>query len=295
MKLEYIVNSTNYKTIKEVLKSHFHISDRLLLKLKRANQIFRNEKPASVHTPIHLNDIVSAQISFQEKSETILPTELELDIIFEDDTMLIVNKPAGIPVHPSMAHFTDSLSNGIRYYFEKNHIETKIRPVNRLDKDTSGLVIFAKNEYIQEALIHQMENHTFKKYYRAILTGTFDETKKTGTIDSNIARKEGSIIEREISPNGQRAVTHYRVIQNFADYCLVEFQLETGRTHQIRVHSKYLGHPILGDSLYGTTSEFISRQALHSYKISFSHPVTKQKMDFEIALPEDMKKIEKKK
>lgn len=178
MKLEYIINSTNYKTIKEVLKSHFHISDRLLLKLKRTNQIFLNETPAFVHTPVHLNDRVSVKISFHEKSENILPTTMDLDLVFEDDALLIVNKPAGIPVHPSMAHFTDSLSNGIRYYFEKNQIQTKIRPVNRLDKDTSGLVIFAKNEYIQETLIHQMENHTFQKYYLAILTGTLDEAQK---------------------------------------------------------------------------------------------------------------------
>lgn len=291
MKLEYIVNSTNYKTIKEVLKSHFHISDRLLLKLKRANQIFLNEKPALVHALIHLNDRVSAQIDFQEKSKNILPTEMELNIVFEDETMLIINKPAGIPVHPSRAHFTDSLSNGIRYYFEKNQIQTKIRPVNRLDKDTSGLVIFAKNEYIQESLIRQMENHTFQKKYLAILSGTFDETKKTGTIDANIARKEGSIIEREINPNGQSAITHYRLIENYETCCLVEFELKTGRTHQIRVHSKYLGHAILGDSLYGTTSKSITRQALHSYKISFFHPVTKGKLKFEIPIPEDMKKI----
>lgn len=295
MKLEYPVNSTNYKTIKEVLKSHFHISDRLLLKLKRANQIFLNEKPVFVHAPIHWNDTVKVEICFQEKSENILPIKMELDIVFEDEGMVILNKPAGIPIHPSMAHFTNSLSNGIQYYFEKNHIETKIRPVNRLDKDTSGLVIFAKNEYIQESLIRQMENHLFQKKYLAILTGTLDESSKTGIINANIARKEGSIIEREINPNGQKAITHYHLIQNFADHCLVEFQLETGRTHQIRVHSKYFGHPILGDSLYGTPSEFISRQALHSYKISFLHPVTKEKMKFEISLPEDMKKIVQKK
>lgn len=291
MKLEYTVNSTNYKTIKEVLKSHFHISDRLLLKLKRANQIFRNDKPTFVHTPIHWNDRINVEISFQEKSENILPTEMELDIIFENEAMLIVNKPAGIPVHPSMAHFTDSLSNGIRHHFEKNHIETKIRPVNRLDKDTSGLVLFAKNEYIQESLIRQMENHTFQKKYLAILSGTLNDTQKNGTIHANIARKEGSIIEREINPKGQKAITHYRLIQNYANCCLVEFQLETGRTHQIRVHCKHIGHPILGDSLYGTTSEHIARQALHSYKISFLHPVSMQPMEFEIPLPKDMKKI----
>lgn len=137
MKLEYTVNSTKYKTVKEVLKAHFHISDRLLLKLKRHEQIFVNEKNAFVNSCINKNDIVSVDISFDEKSENIIATKMELEIIFEDEALIILNKPAGIPVHPSMAHFENSLSNGVQYYFEENNICTKIRPVNRLDKDTS--------------------------------------------------------------------------------------------------------------------------------------------------------------
>lgn len=137
MKLEYIVKNTNYKTVKEVLKSHFHISDRLLLKLKRANQIFLNGKPTFAHTLIYPNDLICVTLSFREKSKNIVPTKMNLDIVFENEAMLILNKPAGIPVHPSMAHFENSLSNGVQYYFEKNQIDTKIRPVNRLDKDTS--------------------------------------------------------------------------------------------------------------------------------------------------------------
>ena len=137
MKLEYFVQENVYKTVKEVLKAHFHISDRLLLKLKRHHQIFLNGKPALPNMPITLNDRIRVEISFAEKSDKILPIPMDLDIVFEDDAMVIINKPAGLPVHPSMAHFTDSLSNGVQAYFEKNHIRTKIRPVNRLDKDTS--------------------------------------------------------------------------------------------------------------------------------------------------------------
>lgn len=133
-----------------------------------------------------------------------------------------------------------------------------------------------------------MQNHTFEKYYKAILCGTMDNAQKSGTITANIARKENSIIEREIHPNGQIAITHYKLIQNYNEFCLVEFRLETGRTHQIRVHSKSIGHPILGDTLYGTATNFISRQALHAYKISFFHPLTNKKMSFEIELPKDM-------
>lgn len=291
MKLEYQIKSTSYKTVKEVLKAHFHISDRLLLKLKRHNKIFLNQQTTFLHTEPKINDIISVEISFLEKSESVLSTPMNLTIIFEDEAMLIVNKSAGVPIHPSMAHFTDSLSNGIQSYFEQNHIITKIRPVNRLDKDTSGLVIFAKNEYVQETLSHQMANQTFQKYYLAILSGHLNKNQQTGTICANISRKEGSIIEREINPTGQTAISHYRLIQNKHNFCLVEFQLQTGRTHQIRLHSKHIGHPIIGDTLYGAPSPLIDRQALHAYKISFVHPVTNQKMVFEIEIPNDMKKL----
>lgn len=136
-----------------------------------------------------------------------------------------------------------------------------------------------------------MANHTFEKCYQAILCGTLDHAHESGALDARIARKAGSIIEREINPTGQTAITHYRLIQNYGHYCLVECQLETGRTHQIRVHMQYLGHPILGDTLYGKSSPLISRQALHAYKISFTHPISQQKMTFEVPLPDDMKRL----
>ncbi len=291
MKLEYTVNSTKYTTVKEVLKAHFHISDRLILKLKRHNQIFINQTPAFMHTSLHLNDIVTANISFTETSENIVATNLPLEIIFEDESMLVLNKPAGIAVHPSISHFSDSLSNGVQYYFKKNNIHTKIRPVNRLDKDTSGLVIFAKNEYVQECLIRQMASHDFKKHYLALLVGNLDENHKIGTIQASIARKDNSIIEREINQNGQFAITNYKLIENYLDYCFVDVQLETGRTHQIRVHSKFIGHPILGDSLYGSVTQLIERQALHAYKICFVHPVTNQKIELKTQIPQDMEHL----
>ncbi len=286
MKLEYQNQENKYETVKEVIKKEFAISERLFLKLKRNEKIFVNNQIALPHQLIQLNDHIVVDISFDEQSENIVPTKMDLNIVFEDDTMLIVNKSSNMPVHPSMAHFTDSLSNGVQHYFLENNIKTKIRPVNRLDKDTSGLVIFAKNEYVQENLSRQMQAHLFQKSYQAILVGNL--AQKTGTLDAPIGRKEGSIIEREINKTGQKSITHYHLLKNFKDYCLVEFQLETGRTHQIRVHSQSIGHPILGDTLYGKASEFISRQALHAYKIEFLHPVTKQSMKFEIPLPEDI-------
>ena len=287
MKLEYTVNSNKYSTIKEVLKNHFHISNRLLLKLKQEKQIFKNGEISNINSTISKDDKIVTIIDFNEKSENIVSTEMPLEIIFEDDCMLILNKPARLPIHPSILHFEDSLSNGVKAYFEKKLINCKIRPVNRLDKDTSGLVIFAKNQYLQECLIRQMSTHEFQKKYLAILTGNLE--KKSGIIDAPIARKENSIIEREINQHGQKAVTEYKLIKNFDNYCLVEFLLKTGRTHQIRVHSQYIGHPIIGDSLYGKESKLISRQALHAYKISFIHPATQKAMTFEIPLPEDMR------
>ena len=286
MKLEYIEKTIKYKTIKEVLKNHFNISNRLLLKLKQSNNILKNDKVANINDEININDKITVIINFIENSENIVATEMNLDIIFEDEAMLIINKPAGIPVHPSQTHFTDSLSNGVMFYFLNKNINCKIHPVNRLDKDTSGLVIFAKNKYIQECFIKQMSQHIFQKKYFAILNGKLE--KSSGIIEAPIARKENSIIEREINSNGQNAITEYKLIKTFDNYSLVEFKLKTGRTHQIRVHSKFLGHPILGDSLYGKESNLISHQALHAYKISFLHPVTKKAMVFKIPLPIDM-------
>jgi len=168
-------------------------------------------------------------------------------------------------------------------------LNKKIRPVNRLDRDTTGIVLFAKNEYIQECLIKQMTNKSFYKEYVAILDGFLENTK--GTINAPIARKDGSIIERCIDRNGTKAISHYEVIDAKNNLSLVKYILETGRTHQIRLHSKHIGHPIIGDTLYGTESKLISRQALHCYKISFIHPATKNKLKLIAPIPEDMQEI----
>lgn len=181
------------------------------------------------------------------------------------------------------------MANGVKYYFESIGLNKKIRPVNRLDKDTSGLVIFAKNEYIQECLVKQMQNNTFYKEYIALLCGNLENI--SGKIEAPIARKENSIIERCINPNGDYALTYYELIKNYPNFCLVKFILKTGRTHQIRVHSKYICHPILGDTLYGTSSDLINRQALHCRKLSFVHPITKKELKLEAPIPLDMQSL----
>lgn len=292
MKLEYKNKKYNY--LKQVLINEFKISKRLIVTLKKENALYVNNINVQINESININDIIKIDLSFPEKdNENILPVIMNLDIVYEDDSILVINKPYNMPVHPSILHFNDTLSNGVKYYFNEKNIFKKIRPVNRLDKDTTGLVIFAKNQYIQETLISQMKSGVFKKEYIAILEGYLET--KNGTINAPISRKKGSIIEREINNNGDKSITHYKLIKNFnyndIQLSLVRFVLETGRTHQIRVHSAHIGHPILGDSLYGKASELISRQALHSNKISFIHPITHNEITIETNIPDDIDKI----
>lgn len=290
MKLIYKVpNKTKYQTIKEVLKMEFSISDRLLLKLKKMQKITLNNEIVYVHHNIKFGDIIECDLNYEEDNSNIVPTYIDLSIIYEDDCYLVIDKPAGIPVHPSCDHFADSLSNGVRYYFDQIGLKKKIRPVNRLDKDTTGLVIFAKNEYIQECLIKQMKSKEFVKKYIAIVQGHL--ASKEGVINSPIARKTGSIIERCVDENGEIAITHYKVISSKDLNDIIQCTLETGRTHQIRVHLAYIGHPLLSDTLYGTSSPYIARQALHCFYMSFIHPVTKQKVIYEAKIPKDMTNI----
>lgn len=289
MNLKYIVKDNKYTVLRQVIKNEFHISKRLTIKLKEANCIKVNNCIHYMDFPIQNGDIVTIDIDFNEESENIVPTNIPLNILYEDDYYLIINKEPNIPVHPSASHYTDSLSNGVKNYFDKNGIHKKIRPVNRLDKNTSGIVVFAKNEYIQECLIRQMSDQTFEKIYIALLEGNL--TNKFGIINAPIARKENSIIERCINNSGEKAITHYRLIENRNNFCIVEFKLETGRTHQIRVHSAYMGHPIVGDTLYGNYNSQINRQALHAYKIKFIHPITKKAVEYISDIPSDMKKL----
>ncbi len=287
MEFNYTVNTPNlYNTVRDVLKNYFLVSSRLLLKLKNNNCVFLNNKKCSINSTISLGDIVSFSLDYEEDNSNIVATNIPLNIVYEDECLSIINKQPNVAIHPSMLHYDNSLSNGVKFYFDSIGLKKKIRPVNRLDRNTSGLVIFAKNEYVQEFLIKQMQNNTFSKEYLAILEGTLDN--KYGTINAPIARKKDSIIERCVDENGDTSITHYKVIKEFNNLSLVNFKLETGRTHQIRVHSSYIGHPILGDDLYGNKSSIIYRQALHSYKISFIHPKTREKMCFEIDLPKDM-------
>ena len=289
MKLEYAVtNLTKYESLKQVLKEEFSISERLIIKLKNSKQIYLNNEFIHINQKLQIGDIICIDLNFEETCDNIVPTKMNLDILYEDNGILIVNKPPFIPVHPSMDHYEDSLSNGIKYYFNSIGLKKKIRPVNRLDKNTSGIVIFAKNEYVQECLIKQMQSGSFVKEYIALVHGIID---KEQIIDAPIARKKDSIIERCVDINGDNAITIIKPLKIFDNYSLIKCILKTGRTHQIRVHTSYIGHPILGDDLYSKKSVKINRQALHAYKINFIHPINKNKIEIEAKIPKDIEEL----
>lgn len=290
MNLSYQIDKDeHYDNVLHVLKEQFLLSDRLITKLKKANKIYLNDLQTYTKKSLTVGDTVSVLIDFEEDNSNIVASNIPLNIIYEDDYLLVLNKPANIAIHPSILHFDNSLSNGVKFYFDKLGLKKKIRIVNRLDRNTSGIVILAKNEYIQECLIKQMKTKELKKEYLAIAKGILES--KSGTLNFPIARKEGSIIERTVSSDGDSAITHYDVVKEFNNLSLVHIVLETGRTHQIRVHFSHIGHPILGDTLYGSPSELINRQALHSYKLTFIHPVTKKVVSLEAPLPNDIKNI----
>lgn len=277
--IEYTASKS--KTILQILKEDLSFSNRLISKIK--NDVLLNDKSAKTYDTAEIGDIIKVDIGFEETSDNIVPNnDIELKVLYEDEWMLIVDKPPFMPVHPSINHYEDSLSNGVKAYFLKNGINKKIRPVNRLDKNTTGIVIFAKSEYIQENLTD------YEKYYLTIVNGQTDES---GIIDKPIARKLPSIIERTVRDDGDQAITRYKTLEYKNNMSLVECKLETGRTHQIRVHMASIGHSIIGDDLYGVSSTLINRQALHAYKIKFVHPVSRKEMVIESEIPDDMKNI----
>ncbi|MBE5813360.1 MAG: RluA family pseudouridine synthase [Clostridiales bacterium] len=284
--ITYSVQTT--ETVKNILKNKLKMSERFIRKLKLNEKITCDSKYLKINNIVESGNVLTIDLNFEEESENIDSINMPLDILYEDDWLIVINKPANMVVHPSVLHRDDSLANAVKYYLDSKNEKIKMRFVNRLDRDTTGIVVFAKSEYIQESLAMQMQEGKLVKEYRTIIEGILEGG---GTIDKPIKRQEGSIMLREVAEDGERAVTHYEVLQNMNNMSLVKVILETGRTHQIRVHMKSIGHPLVGDDLYGNKSELIGRQALHAYKMIFIHPITNEKMEFISEIPDDMKKI----
>ncbi len=291
MILRYTVKPEDMgQTVKHILKNELGLSERLIKKLKYSGKILCNTVSVRVIELVKAGDIIEADIDFIEDAPEIIPEDIDLDIIYEDDCLIAVNKKPYIVVHPTCSHRSGTIANAIMHHMLKKGEFKKIRPVSRLDRDTSGVIIFAKNEFVQESLIRQMGNNSFKKEYVGIVHGIINTA--AGTIDLPIERKPGSIMLRHTSPTGDRSVTHYKVLEHLNNSTYLKFDLETGRTHQIRVHCQAIGHPLIGDTLYSDIKTgLIGRQALHSYKVSFTHPFHNSKMDFLAQIPDDINSL----
>ncbi|WP_099467579.1 RluA family pseudouridine synthase [Konateibacter massiliensis] len=273
--------------IGDFLRAHGY-SRHLIIHLKQTEKgILQNGEWAYINSALNPNDTLTIQIIEEETSEHIIPVKMELSIVYEDEDILVINKAADMPVHPSINNYDNSLANGLAFYFKEQNLPFVFRCINRLDRDTTGLVLLAKNMYSGCVLSDMVKNREIHREYLAVTEGKLEDS---GTVDAPIGRKDDSIIERCIDfENGQTAVTHYTRIDYKNSFSLASIVLETGRTHQIRVHMKHIGHPLPGDFIYNPDYSRIKRQALHSHKLSFLHPVTKKAMTFSVPLPEDMK------
>ena len=296
--MERTLNYTTENLITSMPVSHFlkqkGFSSQNLVQLKKnPDAVLANEVPCFMNHVLHPGDTLTLHIREACSSEKIPPVELPLDIVYEDEDLMVINKPAGMPIHPSMNNYYNSMANALAYYFDQQNRPFVFRCINRLDRDTSGLTIVAKH-YVSAGMLSAMIANKaasgITREYLAIVKGSVQPPE--GTITAPLGRKEGSIIERTIDfEKGESAITHYKVLDEKNGHSLVSLILETGRTHQIRIHMKHLGYPLIGDYLYNPDMERIQRQALHAWKLSFVHPITGEKMQFTAPLPEDMAKV----
>ncbi len=262
-------------------------------KLIESGKVIVNGKAVSKSYKIQADDVVDVEIPDPVES-SVLPEDIPLDIIYEDKHLLVVNKPQGMVVHPAAGNYTGTLVNALlfRYKDELSGINGVIRPgiVHRIDKNTSGLLIVAKTDKAHIGLAEQIKVHSFTREYEAICVGRFKG--KSGTVDAPIGRDKRDRKKMCVTPlNSKNAVTHYEVLEEFSNYSYVRFRLETGRTHQIRVHCSYLGHSILGDDIYGKPYQGCKGQCLHARKIGFVHPITGEYLEFTSELPEYFTKL----
>jgi 23S rRNA pseudouridine1911/1915/1917 synthase len=266
----------NGLTINQVLRDQWKGPKKQIHQLRMDNGVQMNGKPADWHAPLHAGDRLQIHF-FKEQDFGVIPTFMEIDVLYEDDHLLVVNKPAGIDTHPNHPDECDTLANAVAYYLLAKGEHCKVIHVHRLDRNTTGTVLFAKHSFIGALLDRLLEERKIKRIYLAIADGIIKKSR--GTIDAPIGSDRHHPTKRRVSPTGQRAVTHYQVIQRLKkeNQTIIKCVLDTGRTHQIRVHLASIGHPLCGDTLYGGKPVY-PRQALHAARLEFIHPFTQEKI-----------------
>ena len=279
--------------IREYLKTELGLSTRLIRSASLDKRIFVNDEAVKMNRILNVGEIIKIDLA-KDESQDIAAEKMDIEIIYEDEDILVVNKKPFMVVHPTKSYQSGTLANGVINYFMESNQNCIVRLVSRLDMNTSGLIIIAKNQFSHGMLSKEMSENKVGKRYLAIVHGKLEQD--SGTIDLPIYKPEGieNGIRRVIDERGQRSVTHYKVIESFGNASLVECKLETGRTHQIRVHLNSIGHPIYGDTLYGFGEEeedLIKRQALHAYALDFKSPRTGDILSLKSQLPDDMKEL----
>lgn len=289
--MKIIVNEANER-LDKYLASNTDYSRVLISKMLDADFITVNGKKEKASYKVRENDCIEITDGFKEEVD-IVPTKMDINIVYEDEHLMIINKPSGLVVHPGSGNYDNTLVNGLMYYTNNlSDINGEERPgiVHRIDKDTSGLILVAKTNETHAILTEYFKNKDVKREYIALLTGVFPH--ETATIDAPIGRDPKDRKKMTVTAeNSKEAVTHLRVLKRYKEHTLVSLKLETGRTHQIRVHTKYIGYPVFNDPVYTNkkTTEF--GQFLHSHKMEFIHPITKEQMSFECPLPEEMQEF----
>lgn len=286
-----ITEAESGKCLRDYLKKDLGMSRAELSHLKSLETgIMINGIRVTVRAVLAAGDVLFLDRDDTEAGENVVPCDIPLDIIYEDNDIIALNKPAGMPTHPSHGHYDDTLANGLAFYFAKKNIPFVFRAVNRLDRDTSGIVLVAKNRASAYRISSEMSRGEIKKTYIAAAEGA---VYQSGTVIANIKRRYESIIERTVCPEneGQYAETRFTPLYTNGNVTLLEVHPVTGRTHQIRVHMAYIGHPLCGDTLYGKESELIGRQALHCSRLEFTHPATGENITLTAPLKGDMERL----
>ncbi len=277
------------KMLKQVLTSRFHFSKKMMQRLKQNQLVTVNDQLRYFTERVQAGDQITIRMMREETPDYIEPQEVPFHIVYEDDDLVVVDKPAGIVVHPTRRHPDHTLANGLFYHWKQRGESHKMRPVTRLDKDTSGLLVVAKHAYAHGYFAKQMAKKRYHRTYLAVVHHPMADDD--GTIDAPIYRLPDQGTRRQVNFElGERAITHYQVVRRWEKATLVKLRLETGKTHQIRVHLAWLGHPIIGDPLYGTGTDphLLQRQALHATHLELFHPRTETWVSWESPLPSDI-------